>query len=239
MSGSLPTPTQPPLVSVRKLRRVFGHGDAATAALESVDLDIAIGEMTALTGPSGSGKSTLMAILGCLDRPTSGSYQLLGEDVTRLSDDELSALRNRTIGFVFQSFNLLQRSTAIENVELPQVYAGVSRGTRRKHAIALLESMNLGHRLNHRPNALSGGEMQRVAIARALVNAPRLILADEPTGNLDSRSGQEILRIFHQMNRERGVTLVIVTHDPGVAAQCRRVVELHDGRLVGDHEVTT
>jgi len=236
---SEPLPTDRPLLSVRGAGRVFGKGDASTVALENVNLDILSGEMTALTGPSGSGKSTLMAILGCLDRPTSGSYHLLGQDVTRLSDDALSAVRNRTIGFVFQSFNLLQRSTAIENVELPQVYAGVSRHARRKRATALLESVGMGHRLFHRPNTLSGGEMQRVAIARALANDPRLVLADEPTGNLDSHSGQEILRIFHEMNRERGVTIVIVTHDPGVAAQCRRVVELLDGRLVGDREVTS
>ena len=222
------------LIDGKGLRRVFQTGEAATVALDTVDIAIRASEMVAIIGPSGSGKSTLMGILGCLDRPTEGTYVLAGRDVTRLSDQDLSQVRNRTIGFVFQSFNLLPRATAVENVEMPQIYAGASRRARRERARAVLESVGLGHRMGHRPNALSGGEMQRVAIARALVNDPKLVLADEPTGNLDSRSGAEVMGIFKGLNRERGVTVVIVTHDPRIAEQCERVVELLDGKVVRD-----
>jgi len=222
------------LIDVQGLRRVYTAEGVETVALDHVDLRIRTGEMVAIIGPSGSGKSTLMSIIGCLDRPTAGSYRLGGRDVTGLNDNELSGVRNRLIGFVFQSFNLLVRATALENTELPQIYAGVPRSDRRARARAMLESVGLGHRTRHRPNALSGGEMQRVAIARALINEPKLILADEPTGNLDSRSGSEVLALFRKLNRERGVTLIIVTHDPRVAGECDRVVEIFDGRVVKD-----
>jgi putative ABC transport system ATP-binding protein len=238
-SGAVPTAgvrgqRAPFLIEGRGLRRVFSTGGVDTVALASVDLAIRHGEMLAIIGPSGSGKSTLMALLGCLDRPTGGTYLLEGHDVTHLSDDDLSAVRNKTIGFVFQSFHLLPRSTARENVELPLIYAGVPRRERRLRSKALLESVGLGHRLDHRPNQMSGGENQRVAIARALVNDPGLILADEPTGNLDSRSGTEILGLFTRLNRERGVSVILVTHDPRVAEQCDRVIEIFDGLVVRD-----
>jgi len=225
-----------PVIIAQGLQRIFTNGGVSTIALEEASFSIFPGEMVAIIGPSGSGKSTLMAILGCLDRPTGGSYKLNGREVTTLDDDDLSRLRNRTIGFVFQSFNLLQRSTALENVELPQIYAGVSRKERSERAKRLLESVGLGHRLHHKPNTISGGEMQRVAIARALANDPSLILADEPTGNLDSRSGVEIMAYFRRLNLEQGVTEIIVTHDPHVAAQCDRVLEIHDGKLVRDYK---
>ena len=223
------------LIDARGLRKTyFSVAGAGTEALCGVDVSVRPGEMLAIIGPSGSGKSTLMAILGCLDRPTSGTYHLNGRDVTGLTDDEASAVRNRQIGFVFQSFNLLPRATAVENVELPLIYSGMPRGRRHARAKEMLELVGLGHRLTHRPNALSGGEMQRVAIARALVNEPSLILADEPTGNLDSRVGAEVMEFFHRLNRERGVTLIIVTHDSRVAAQCKRVIEILDGLVVSD-----
>jgi putative ABC transport system ATP-binding protein len=225
------------LISARGLRRVYQAEGVETVALDHVDLDVRAGEMLAIIGPSGSGKSTLMALLGCLDRPSAGTYHLSGRDVTKLSDNELSSVRNRLIGFVFQSFNLLSRATALENVELPQIYAGISWGARRARAKQLLESVGLGHRTRHRPNALSGGEMQRVAIARALANDPSLILADEPTGNLDSRVGTEVMALFRNLNHDRKVTVIIVTHDPKVAAQCDRIVEVLDGRVLRDEPV--
>jgi putative ABC transport system ATP-binding protein len=228
------SPPEELLIDAHGLRREFSSEGITTVALEHVDLEVRPGEMLAVIGPSGSGKSTLMAILGCLDRPTRGSYSLAGRDVTQLGDNELSGVRNRMIGFVFQSFNLLGRATALENVELPQIYAGRSRRQRRIRARELLEAVGLGHRTGHRPSALSGGEMQRVAVARALANEPQLIFADEPTGNLDSRVGAEVMALFRRLNRERGVTLMIVTHDPRVAEQCDRVVEILDGRVVRD-----
>lgn len=221
-------------IEVRDVTKVYRGQGVETEALHGVSLGIEKGEMVAIVGPSGSGKSTLMAILGCLDRPTSGRYLLDGKDVTLLDDDELSAIRNRLIGFVFQQFNLLPRQSALENVELPQVYAGVPRARRRNRAAHMLRRMGLGNRLHNRPSALSGGEMQRVAIARALVNEPRIILADEPTGNLDSASGHQVMGIFRELNRE-GTTVVIVTHDPSVAKACERMIEILDGRVVGDH----
>jgi putative ABC transport system ATP-binding protein len=223
-------PAAPWIIRTEKIRRVFQAEDVATVALADATLAVKAGEMVAIMGPSGSGKSTLMAILGCLDRPTSGSYWLAGREVTELSDDELSAVRNKMVGFVFQSFILLQRSSALENVELPQVYAGIALKERRENAGRLLTSVGLGHRLGHKPNELSGGELQRVAIARALANDPKLLLADEPTGNLDRKSGAEIMDIFRRLNREQGMSEVIVTHNADVAARCDRIVVIEDGR---------
>jgi putative ABC transport system ATP-binding protein len=233
---TIPLPIVPWIIRTEKIRRVFQSHDVATVALADATIAVKAGEMIAVMGPSGSGKSTLMAILGCLDRPTSGSYWLEGRDVTELSDDELSAVRNRRIGFVFQSFILLQRSSALENVELPQVYAGMTPRARREKARTLLGSVGLEHRLRHKPTELSGGELQRVAIARALANDPQLLLADEPTGNLDRRTGKEIMDIFRRLNLERGMTEVVVTHNAEVAAQCDRIVVIQDGRTQSGSE---
>ncbi|MBX6378620.1 MAG: ABC transporter ATP-binding protein, partial [Clostridia bacterium] len=213
--------------------KVYRSAAGEVRVLDGVDLTILPAEMVAVVGPSGSGKSTLLHVLGCLDRPTSGTYRLAGQPVDRLSDDGLAALRNRYLGFVFQSFHLLPRLTALENVELPLVYRGVPARERRRRAVSQLEAVGLGHRLQHRPTELSGGQQQRVAIARALVGEPAVILADEPTGSLDSRSGEEIVGLFEALN-DRGLTVVIVTHDPQVAARCRRIVRIHEGRVVGD-----
>ncbi|MBK8026327.1 MAG: ABC transporter ATP-binding protein [Chloroflexi bacterium] len=207
-------------------------GDIEVHALRGVDLTIYEGEFVSIMGPSGSGKSTLMNILGALDQPTEGTYRLDGVDVSRLSEGDLAKVRNKKIGFVFQSFNLLKRTTALRQVELPLIYAGAGGRTRR--ATAALESVGLGQRLNHLPSELSGGQQQRVAIARALVNEPAMILADEPTGNLDSRSGTEVLEIFQSLNRERGITVVFVTHDSWIARHTGRVVMLRDGEIVAD-----
>ena len=228
-STALP-PVPPWIIRTEKIRRVFQAQDVATVALADASFLVKSGEMVAIMGPSGSGKSTLMAILGCLDRPTSGSYWLAGREVTELSDDALSAVRNKMVGFVFQSFILLQRSSALENVELPQVYAGIAPKARLENASRLLRSVGLGHRLGHKPNELSGGELQRVAIARALANDPKLLLADEPTGNLDRKSGTEIMDIFRRLNREQGMSEVVVTHNAEVAARCDRIVIIEDGR---------
>jgi putative ABC transport system ATP-binding protein len=198
-------------------------------ALRGVSIQIYKGEMVAIVGPSGSGKSTLMAILGALDKPTSGSYKLDGVEIAKMSEESLAAIRNHRIGFVFQKFNLLARSSALINVGLPLVYAGVNRRERDARAKAALEMVGLGDRLDHQPNELSGGQQQRVAIARALINNPSLILADEPTGNLDSKTGEDIIRLFHQLHTEQGITLVIVTHSPEIAAQTERVIAMRDG----------
>jgi putative ABC transport system ATP-binding protein len=222
------------VIETQDLKKMYRMGDNEVHALRGVSLAITEGEMVAITGPSGSGKSTLMSILGALDLPTSGSYRLDGEEVSELMDDQLAIIRNRRIGFVFQKFNLLARSTVLDNVALPLTYAGVNTRERREQAAAVLNLVGLGDRLTHRPNELSGGQQQRVAIARALVNNPSLVLADEPTGNLDSRTGEEILALFHQLNREQKITLVIVTHSPEVAAECGRNIRIRDGEIEND-----
>jgi putative ABC transport system ATP-binding protein len=221
------------LIELQGVVKTYSLGKTAVRALDGIDLKIDTGEYVALMGPSGSGKSTLMHILGCLDTPDAGNYHFDGEDTARLNDLQLARLRNRAFGFVFQSFNLLPRLSALANVELPMLYAGFPRRERIRRAAELLNLVGLGDRLHHRPNELSGGEMQRVAIARALANEPRVILADEPTGNLDSRTGAEIMALFDRLAAE-GRTIIIVTHDPGIAEHARRVVRLRDGKIVSD-----
>jgi putative ABC transport system ATP-binding protein len=220
------------VVDARDIRKIYVMGDVEVHALRGLNLTISSGEVVAIMGPSGSGKSTLMNTLGCLDRPTSGEYYLDGESVAELSDDQLADIRNRKVGFVFQSFNLLPRATALANVELPLRYAGISAKERRERAIAALQSVGLGDRIHHRPNELSGGQQQRVAMARSLINNPAIIMADEPTGNLDSTSGDEIMRLLLDLNKDRGTTLIIVTHDPEIAELTQRIVMIHDGVVV-------
>jgi putative ABC transport system ATP-binding protein len=228
-----------PVVEAQGVTKVYRLDGVEVRALDGVDLEVAAGDSLAIMGPSGSGKSTLLGLLGGLDRPTSGTLRFQGRDVTRLSDDELAVVRNRVVGFVFQSFQLLPRTPAAGNVGLPLVYRGLGRAERRRRAVEALEAVGLGHRLQHRPSQLSGGEQQRVAIARALVTEPAMLLADEPTGNLDSRSGDEVLDLLGRLHDERGVAVVVVTHDPGVAARLRRRVTMADGRLTAATEVAT
>lgn len=218
------------VIEAKDLTKVYKMGEVEVYALCGLSVQIARGEAIAIMGPSGSGKSTLMNIIGCLDRPTSGEYYLDGEMASAMKDDQLASIRNRKVGFVFQSFNLLSRAPALANVELPMRYAGISRG-RKERAREALEAVGLADRIHHRPSELSGGQQQRVAIARALVNNPSIILADEPTGNLDSRSGEEIMRLLLNLNQERGTTLIIVTHDPKVAAHTNRTIHILDGKV--------
>jgi len=226
-----------PVIQLEGITKIYRMGEVQVHALRGVSLQIERGELLAIMGPSGSGKSTLMNIMGCLDVPTSGTYFLDGRRVDTLSDNELAEVRNRKIGFVFQTFNLLPRTTALRNVELPLIYRGIGAGQRRKRAMAALEAVGLGDRLHHHPSELSGGEQQRVAIARALVSDPAIILADEPTGNLDSASGEEIMAIFQRLNRELGITVVFVTHDRTIAEHTPRILHLHDGRLIREERV--
>ena len=226
------------VVAIEGVEKQYGTAETPVCVLKGVDLQIPRGDFAAIVGASGSGKTTLMNILGCLDRPTRGTYRLEGEDVSRLSDAALSRVRNRRIGFVFQSFNLIAQLPVVENVEVPLFYARVPRRERRRRVEALLEAVGLSHRLHHHPTQLSGGECQRVAVARALVNEPVLLLADEPTGNLDSHNGAEVMKLFHLLHGQ-GRTIVLVTHNPEIAAALPRVIEMRDGSILRDHAKTT
>jgi putative ABC transport system ATP-binding protein len=223
------------VLALDQVTKIYGRGAASVDALRGISLQIHAGEFVAIRGASGSGKSTLMNILGCLDRPTTGSYLLDGHDVGALGKTELARLRNRKLGFVFQGFNLLKRHTALENVALPLVYAGLPVAERVRRTMAVLDLVGLRGRMHHMPNQMSGGQQQRVAIARALVNEPQILLADEPTGNLDSATGEEILAEFNRLNRELGQTIVMVTHDPAIAERAPRQVTMRDGIIAGDH----
>lgn len=225
------------MIEVKDLTKVYAMGDNEVRALDGVSVRIEKGEMTAIMGPSGSGKSTLLAILGCLDVPTSGSYALDGTNVEKMSDDQLADIRSQKIGFVFQQFNLLARTSALDNVMLPLVYRGLSTKERRKKAEEALEKVGLAERQHHRPNELSGGQQQRVAIARALANDPAILLADEPTGALDSKTGTDIIRLFQNLHRDFGQTVIYVTHDPFIARHTKRVVRFGDGKLVSDEVI--
>lgn len=222
------------VIETKDLKKIYTMGTVEVHALDGVSFAIDRGDVVAIMGPSGSGKSTLMNLLGCLDRPTSGNYLLDSEEVHSLDDDQLASIRNRKVGFVFQSFNLLPRATALSNVELPMRYAGIEKRMRLDRAENALESVGLGDRVHHKPTELSGGQQQRVAVARALVNDPAILMADEPTGNLDSKSGKEIMELLKNLNRQRGTTLIIVTHDPMIAAQANRIIRLRDGLIEED-----
>jgi putative ABC transport system ATP-binding protein len=221
------------IIKVENVKKIYKMGDNEVRALDGVSLVVEEGEFLIVMGPSGSGKTTLLHLMGCLDKPTEGEIYIASTPVSKLNDSQLAKIRNKMVGFVFQQFNLLPRLTALENVELPMIYAGVPKSARRKKAKELLELVGLGDRLHHRPTQLSGGQMQRVAIARALANDPMVLLADEPTGNLDSKSGEEILKIFSELN-ERGQTIIIVTHDPEVAKHAGRIVRMRDGKIVSE-----
>ncbi|MEK6674671.1 MAG: ABC transporter ATP-binding protein, partial [Planctomycetota bacterium] len=229
-----PPTRQASMIRAHQLHKLYRMGDSVVNALDGVDLAIAPGEFVSITGSSGSGKSTLMHILGCLDRPTTGTLEFLGEPIANLNEKKLARLRNQHIGFVFQTFNLINRTSALDNVVVPLVYT--RKAFARSSALKALERVGLAHRAKHRPGEMSGGECQRVAIARAIVNSPRLILADEPTGNLDSRTGQQIMNIFHQLHAE-GITIVLVTHELDVAVQASRIIQMRDGRIVNDAPV--
>lgn len=220
------------VIRAQGLKKIYQMGEVEVHALRGVDVSIHPGEVVSIMGPSGSGKSTLMNIIGCLDRPTAGDYFLDGQLVSKMSDDELAIVRNKKVGFVFQNFNLLSRSTALVNVELPLRYSGL-KTDRKEKVVAALQAVGLGDRVNHKPTELSGGQQQRVALARAIINNPSIIMADEPTGNLDSKSGKEIMQLLLNLNKEFGTTLIIVTHDPKIAKQTERVIELYDGKVKG------
>jgi putative ABC transport system ATP-binding protein len=222
-----------PLVRLEEITRVYTMGDVEVRALAGVTLDLQAGEFTAVMGASGSGKSTLMNLLGCLDRPSTGRYLLEGQEVSRLSNDQLAAIRNQTLGFVFQSFNLLSRTSALENVELPLLYGNVKAAERHARATEALDRVGLGERVHHHPNQMSGGQQQRVAIARALVNRPRILLADEPTGNLDSRTSEDVMALFQDLGKT-GITVILVTHEPDIAAFASRVITMRDGLVRSD-----
>ncbi len=224
------------LIEVKGLTKIYKMGNVEVHALRGIDLNVEKGEFVAIMGPSGSGKSSLMDILGCLSKPTSGSYKLEGEEVAKLSENRLAAIRNRKIGFIFQAYNLLPRTTALHNVELPLIYARVSRRERRQRALAALEAVGLADRIHHKPNEMSGGQQQRVAIARALVTEPSIFFADEPTGNLDTKSGEEIMKIFQQLS-EAGNTILMVTHENDIAAYSQRIVRLRDGLIESDERI--
>jgi putative ABC transport system ATP-binding protein len=226
-----------PVIELQDITKVYQMGEVEVHALRGVSLKVEKGEILTIMGPSGSGKSTMMNIIGCLDQPTAGIYLLEGKDVGHLHDDDLATIRNRRIGFVFQTFNLLARTTALQNVTLPLIYAGLGRAERRDRAREALEAVGLGHRLDHLPTELSGGQQQRVAIARALANNPSIILADEPTGNLDSKSGEDVMAVLQGLNQERGMTVVLVTHDPMIARHTERIVHLYDGEITHNEMV--
>jgi putative ABC transport system ATP-binding protein len=225
------------MIEVENITKVYQLGDTEVRALDGVDMKIEKGEMVAIMGPSGSGKSTLMAIVGCLDVPTDGSYRLDSENVEKMSDNQLADIRNRKIGFVFQQFNLLARTSALDNVMLPLTYGGISGKARKEKAQEALRLVGLGDRMHHRPNELSGGQQQRVAIARGLVNDPAILLADEPTGALDSKTGAEIIGLFQRLHKELGQTVIYVTHDPFIARHTERVIRLSDGKIEGDERI--
>jgi len=222
-----------PLIKITQIKRDFVLGNEMVYVLKGIDLEINKGEYVALMGPSGSGKSTLMNLLGCLDTPTSGHYILNGKDVSKMHDNELAEIRNKEIGFVFQTFNLLPRTTALDNVALPMIYAGFTKSERKERAIKVLQQVNLGDRMDHQPNQLSGGQRQRVAIARALVNSPSIILADEPTGNLDSKTSDEIMKLLDDIHKN-GNTIILVTHEEEIAAHAKRIIRLRDGMIESD-----
>jgi len=231
----------PPVISVRNLTKVYTVGEIEVRALRGVTLDVEPGEFVAVTGPSGSGKSTFMHIVGCLDRPTAGNYFLDGKDVSKESKDDLARVRNNKIGFVFQGFNLLTRTTALDNVMLPLLYmhkSGFKHSERTRRGMEVLKAVGLGERYHHMPNQLSGGQQQRVAIARALINEPSILLADEPTGNLDTRTSIEVMGIFQRLNKERGITVLLITHEHDIAEYGTRLIRFRDGRVVADQAVT-